>query len=189
MGNKAGHICTVIGILLILAALAIWNYNEWDADRADYTAQTLLTEVTAQQTRTKPQTAETADSESEKSDRFLGTLSLPTLNLELPVYATYDDSLMKDTVCRYAGGVDTENLVIAGHNYKRHFGKLTNLRIGDEVALTTMDGTTYRYQVEQVETLDSTAIDEMTAGDYPLTLFTCNYSGQARIAVCCQQTS
>lgn len=189
MGNKAGHICTVIGILLILAALAIWNYNEWDADRADYTAQTLLTEVTAQQTRTKPQTAETADSESEKSDRFLGTLSLPTLNLELPVYATYDDSLMKDTVCRYAGGVDTENLVIAGHNYKRHFGKLTNLRIGDEVALTTMDGTTYRYQVEQVETLDSTAIDEMTAGDYPLTLFTCDYSGQARIAVHCQQTS
>lgn len=189
MGNKVGHICTVIGILLILAALAIWNYNEWDADRADYTAQTLLTEVTAQQTRTKPQTAETADSESKKSDRFLGTLSLPTLNLELPVYATYDDSLMKDTVCRYAGGVDTENLVIAGHNYKRHFGKLTNLRIGDEVALTTMDGTTYRYQVEQVETLDSTAIDEMTAGDYPLTLFTCDYSGQARIAVCCQQTS
>ena len=84
---------------------------------------------------------------------------------------------------------DTENLVIAGHNYKRHFGKLTNLRIGDEVALTTMDGTTYRYQVEQVETLDSTAIDEMTAGDYPLTLFTCDYSGQARIAVRCQQTS
>ena len=89
----------------------------------------------------------------------------------------------------HAGGVDTENLVIAGHNYKRHFGKLTNLRIGDEVALTTMDGTTYRYQVEQVETLDSTAIDEMTAGDYPLTLFTCDYSGQARIAVRCQQTS
>lgn len=71
MGNKAGHICTVIGILLILAALAIWNYNEWDADRADYTAQTLLTEVTAQQTRTKPQTAETADSESEKAIGFL----------------------------------------------------------------------------------------------------------------------
>lgn len=105
------------------------------------------------------------------------------------MYATYGDSLMKDTFCRYAGGVDTENLVIAGHNYKRHFGKLTNLRIGDEVALTTMDGTTYRYQVEQVETLDSTAIDEMTAGDYPLTLFTCDYSGQARIAVRCQQTS
>lgn len=189
MKNKAGHICTAVGILLILAALAIWSYNEWDADRADHAAQTLLTEVTAQQTRAKPQTAETADSESEKTDSLLGTLSLPTLNLELPVYAAYDENLMKDTVCRYAGSVDTENLVIAGHNYKRHFGKLTNLRIGDEVTLKTMDGTTYCYQVELVETLDSTAIDEMTAGDYSLTLFTCDYSGQARIAVRCQQTS
>ena len=47
-----------------------------------------------------------------------------------------------------------------------------------------MDGQEYCYQVA---TLTSTATKEMTAGDYPLTLFTCDYSGQARITVRCQQ--
>lgn len=50
-----------------------------------------------------------------------------------------------------------------------------------------MDGQEYCYQVATLETLTSTATKEMTAGDYPLTLFTCDYSGQARITVRCQQ--
>ena len=78
-------------------------------------------------------------------------------------------------------------LVIAGHNYKKHFGGLTNLQPSDEVMLQTMDGQEYCYQVATPETLTSTATKEMTAGDYPLTLFTCDYSGQARITVRCQQ--
>ena len=92
-----------------------------------------------------------------------------------------------DTVCRYSGSTDTKDLVIAGHNYKRYFGGLTNLQPGDEVTLQTMDGQEYCYQVATLETLISTATKEMTAGDYPLTLFTCDYSGQARITVRCQQ--
>ena len=76
-----------------------------------------------------------------------------------------------------------------GHNYKKHFGELTNLQPGNEVTLQTMDGQEYYYQVATLETLTSTATKEMTAGDYPLTLFTCDYSGQARIAVRCQQKS
>ena len=61
---------------------------------------------------------------------------------------------------------------------------MTNLQPGNEVTLQTMDGQEYCYQVA---TLASTATKEMTAGDYPLTLFTCDYSGQARITVRCQQ--
>ena len=87
---------------------------------------------------------------------------------------------------KVVGSVAANNLVIAGHNYKRHFGGLTNLKPGDEVTLQTMDGEEHSYQVAQLETLAETAVKEMTAGDYPLTLFTCDYSGQARIAVRCQ---
>ena len=36
-----------------------------------------------------------------------------------------------------------------------------------------------------VETLPAAAVAEMTAGEYPLSLFTCDYSGQARITVRC----
>ena len=92
-----------------------------------------------------------------------------------------------DTVCRYSGSTDTKDLLIAGHNYKKHFGGLTNLQPGNAVTLQTMDGQEYCYQVATLETLTSTATKEMTAGNYPLTLFTCDYSGQARITVRCQQ--
>ena len=44
-------------------------------------------------------------------------------------------------------------MVIAGHNYKRHFGGLTNLQPGNEVTLQTMDGQEYCYQVATLETL------------------------------------
>ena len=185
MRNKLGHYCIVLGILLLLAAIGLWGYNYYDANRADEAAQNLLTEVTMQQSQ---QTQESAIAKAADDETFLGTLSIPPLGLELPVYNRFDDALMKDTVCRYSGAVDTENLVIAGHNYKRHFGKLSDLQQGDEVMLKTMGGNTYTYQVLALETLNATAVDEMTSGEYALTLFTCDYSGNARIAVRCQPT-
>ena len=185
MRNNLGHYCTVLGILLLLAAIGLWGYNYYDANRADEAAQNLLTEVTMQQSQ---QTRESAIAKGADDETFLGTLSVPALGLELPVYNRLDDALLKDTVCRYSGAVDTENLVIAGHNYRRHFGKLSNLQQGDEVMLKTMDGNTYTYQVMALETLNATAVDEMTSGEYALTLFTCDYSGNARIAVRCQPT-
>lgn len=65
---------------------------------------------------------------------------------------------------------------------------MSDLQQGDEVMLKTMDGNTYTYQVMALETLNATAVDEMTSGEYALTLFTCDYSGNARIAVRCQPT-
>lgn len=45
MRNKLGHYCTVLGILLLLAAIGLWGYNYYDANRADEAAQNLLTGV------------------------------------------------------------------------------------------------------------------------------------------------
>ena len=33
--QKIGHACMIVGILLILGALALLGYNQWDANRAD----------------------------------------------------------------------------------------------------------------------------------------------------------
>jgi len=185
MKSKLGEICTILGAALVLAALMLWYYNDAEANRAEKVSQELLMEVTAMRTET-PETAMLSATPETAQESFLGVLRIPALDLELPVYATCDDERMKDTVCRYSGSVAENNLVIAGHNYKRHFGGLTNLKPGDEVTLQTMDGEKHSYQVAQLETLAETAVKEMTAGDYPLTLFTCDYSGQARIAVRCQ---
>ena len=100
--------------------------------------------------------------------------------------AGWDYDKLQSAPCRYSGSLATGDLVIAGHNYTRHFGRLDTLQPGDEVIFTTMNGLQHHYAVALVETLAATDLADMTAGEYPLSLFTCNYSGQARVTVRCE---
>ena len=40
--QKIGRACMIVGILLILGALALLGYNQWDANRADKASQDAL---------------------------------------------------------------------------------------------------------------------------------------------------
>ena len=53
---------------------------------------------------------------------------------------------------------------------------------------TDLDGMRYCYQVVKVETLEPTAVEEMSAGKYDLTLFTCTYGGASRVTVRCERS-
>ena len=50
-----------------------------------------------------------------------------------------------------------------------------------------MDGVVTNYEVVGLDVLVPTAVEEMTAGDFDLTLFTCTYGGQSRVAVYCDR--
>lgn len=78
--------------------------------------------------------------------------------------------------------------MVAGHNYRSHFGKLANLSPGDPVTFTDMEGSAFSYIVMELETLPADAVEEMTSGDWDLTLFTCTLDGQSRITVRCVGT-
>ena len=118
-------------------------------------------------------------------ERYIGWLDIPAIELELPVMSEWSYSRLKTAPCRYSGTVRGEDLVLLGHNYTRHFGKLDRLRVGDEVLFTDMDGVVYRYEVAARDVLDADAVAEMTAGEYDLTLFTCDATGARRITVYC----
>ena len=120
--------------------------------------------------------------------RYIGCLTIPALDLELPVLSQLDDSSLKLSPCRYAGSTKTDDLVIGGHNYVQHFAYLSRLSPGDAVYFLDMDGVLSTYQVAAVEVLEETAVAEMTAGDYALTLFTCTYGGGSRVTVRCDRT-
>ncbi len=116
---------------------------------------------------------------------YIGTLSIPDLGLELPIQSQWTYRRLQISPCRYHGAVLSQDLVLLAHNYPNHFGKLSQLSPGDAVLFTDMDGNRIRYQVITIEVLEPTAVAEMTAGDYDLTLFTCTYGGQSRITVRC----
>lgn len=118
----------------------------------------------------------------------LGLLCLPTLSKTLPVHASWSKTLLKTAPCCYFGNI-SDGIIIAGHNYRAHFGDLSHLTAGDRVSLTAMDGTIYEYEVAVTETLAGTDIEGMLTPDWALTLFTCTADGEARIAVRCERLS
>ena len=71
---------------------------------------------------------------------YIGVLEIPDLGLNLPVASNWSYPLLRQTPCRYTGSAYTNDLVIAAHNYDKHFGGLKNLQIGDSVTFTDMDG-------------------------------------------------
>ena len=77
--------------------------------------------------------------------------------------------------------------MIMAHNYRTHFGKIRRMKAGDLVTFTDMDGATHEYQVVALEVLGGTAVEEMTSGEYDLTLFTCTYGGENRVTVRCDR--
>ena len=120
---------------------------------------------------------------------YLGFIGIPALGLELPVMADWDYEKLKIAPCRYSGSVFTDDFVVMAHNYKKHFGRLSQLVSGDTVTFTDMEGKTVYYEVVSAEVLPKTAVEEMTSGDFEFTLFTCTYTGESRVAVRCDRIS
>ena len=126
----------------------------------------------------------------------IGELEIPSLHLTLPVLAdwSYDD--LKVSPCRYAGSYLTNDLVICGHNYRRHFSPIKWIDPGAAVNLIAADGQMLRYVVSRLETVNPTSVDTMlenrnnagsegVTSDWDLTLFTCSTGGRTRCAVRC----
>lgn len=207
--SKQGKICTAIGVLLLAAALLLTAYNLWSDVMADVIAGKVLERLASdmeENVDTSP-SVPIYDEESEDvyipdyilnpamampedqidGQTYIGVLEIQALSLSLPVISAWSYPNLKIAPCRYAGSVYLDNMVIAAHNYQSHFGKLETLSQNDEVSFTDMDGNVFAYKVAEIEALSPYAIEEMTAGDWDLTLFTCTVGGQSRMAVRCER--
>ena len=185
----------ILGVALILTALSLFLWNRREAETAGEASQALLPRVVEQIIEVRGKNPEALPEPTAKEMTvaeidglgYIGFLSIPALELELPVLAAWDYTKLNTAPCRYTGGTWTDDLVICAHNYDRHFGRISKLEIGDEVLFTDMDGVTTRYAVAAQEVLSPTAVGEMTAGEYALTLFTCTYGGASRVTVRCER--
>lgn len=117
---------------------------------------------------------------------YIGMVEVPSLELSLPVISEWTYPRLKKAPCRYVGSVYSKDMVICGHNYDRHFGRLKDLAVGDEVRFTDMDGNVFFYSVCGTEQLGKYAVEDMLAGEWDLTLFTCTKGGRMRVTVRCK---
>lgn len=119
---------------------------------------------------------------------YIGTLDIPAIDKSLPIMKEWSYDGLLYAPGRYAGSIYLNNMVIAAHNYMAHFGAIKNLSQGDEVVFTDVDGNIFKYRVLGIEILNPDEIEEMTTGDWDLTLFTCTYGGAQRVTVRCELT-
>ena len=116
---------------------------------------------------------------------YIGYLSVPDLELALPIISEWSYPRFQIAPCRVSGTVLEKNLVLGAHNYPSHFGRLSQLSRGADIYFTDMDDNAYHYQVADIEILQPNDIDLLTNGEYPLTLFTCTYGGKTRVTIRC----
>ncbi len=116
---------------------------------------------------------------------YVGMLEVPDRRLELPVMSDWNEEDLKISPCRYSGSVYSGDMVIAGHNYYRHFSPIKWLEKGTEVRFTDMDGNLFVYEVTGREVVGGYEVEEMLAGEWDLTLFTCTTGGKDRVAIRC----
>ena len=188
MPKKSGVILISLGAVLILAALLLFLYNRSEDRRAGQEAESLLEDVRSSMAAdTDPEPQE--ELAEEITYDYAGVIVIPDLSLELPVIDQWSYARLKVAPCRQSGAAADGDLVIAAHNYKSHFGYLDRLEPGASVIFTDMEGTVYRYAVEEIRQLapeDAEDVSSVFSSEYPLVLYTCTPGGKARVAVFCQ---
>ena len=209
MKSKLGIVCIILGVMLLSGALFLSLYNMHEETVAQEAVISIMPqlmekiEVNKDNKPTDPVNGnkhelelkvpvELLTEEDKKMAEveidgylYIGYLSMPTLDKELPIMSTWSYPQLKIAPCRYSGSLRGEDLVLMAHNYVSHFGPIHRLEIGDPVIFTDMYGNITEYVVVGTDILDPSAVDAMTAGDFDLTLFTCNYGGSNRITVYC----
>lgn len=200
MRNKFGTICMAMGLLCLMAAAGLLLCNHTESRNAGEAAQNVLHEMQSvvptqsKQTFPDPNPVQSEPLPEEPTEMtvteidgygYIGYLSIPGIEIELPVMDDWDYSRLKIAPCRQFGSTKSSDLVIAAHNYTRHFGKLSQLEYGDLLSFTDMDGTVTVYTVADIEILQPAQVDEVKDSPWALTLYTCTYGGQGRVVVRC----
>lgn len=177
--SKLGTALVGIGGVLILAAVALMGYNYWESERAGAQSEALVEEMLG---ALPTEGMEIPEPQAEVGGyACIGLLHIADLELYLPILADWDFPRLRVAPCRHFGSVEEDNLVVAAHNYRRHFGGLRDLETGSLVTLTEMDGTVNTYTLDKLETLNPTAVEEVQNSGYPLVLYTCTYGGKSRV--------
>ena len=119
---------------------------------------------------------------------YIGYLSIPELSLELPVQLDWNLNNLEKSPCRYSGTLAAGNLIIAGHNYRKHFTPLKQLTVGSHVLFTDVRNEQYTYTVCEILTIKGDDAQRMLSDEdcWDLTLFTCTYGGGSRLTIRCR---
>lgn len=183
--TRPRRLLVTAGALLLLAGALLAGQNLLTERRAARQTADLLAAVETRIAAPADLPAPEVTGDPWAGYEVIGVVGLPDLGLSLPVLADYTQDLLAVAPCRYTDDLALEpgQLVVAGHNYRTHFGRLGELAPGSRITWQNLDGVTYTYTVTEVTEIDAGDREALEQGDWDLTLFTCDVTRTRRILV------
>ena len=185
--RRIGTIFVIFGLVLICSALSLFLYNNYQEQQSYKETENILSALENSELNNN----ETNDTDEVTIDingyEYIGFIEIPKIEIELPVLSEWDYARLKIAPCRQFGSINTDDIVIAAHNYKKHFGNLSSLNIGDEIILTDPSKNTHAYSVARIEVLKPTDVEKVQNSGYDLVLYTCTYGGKTRVTLFCNR--
>lgn len=209
--RRIGLVFVVIGAVLMVSALLLFFYNTIEAKKAGESSSQALSAIRdvmeqpalSTQVDLSESTSATEDpedvsylTEPEVLERveidgyhYIGYLSIPALELELPVMSEISEDRLYKSPCLEKGSPITDDCVIAGHNYKYHFLPLHDILEGEIVTFTYMNGYVVRYEVVRRTIVEPTDIPAVHDSVNDLVMYTCTSGGASRVVVYCDRVA
>ena len=174
----------IIGITLISLSTILFVKNNYEETQAGIASDEILKNIKNDEIKNETITINNKkETITIGNYNYIGTLLIPSLNLELPIIDKCDYKRLKNAPCKYYGAIKTNDLIICGHSYKKHFKYLKELKQGDKIIITASNNEVYIYEVLELEVLEATDVEKMINNDFDLTLYTCTDGGLRRLAV------
>lgn len=208
----------IISIILIVVLFSFYAYAEYDRNKTADISQDILLGMSVTDNTTmksdsdiwivaldgndddQENTIVTSGSYTSMTDTYtasngntyemIGTVNIPSINVNYPILSETSDDLLKVSVCKFWGSNPNQigNLCIAGHNYrnKRFFSKVPTLKVGDIIEITDLNKNTQKYSVYDkytVDPSDTSCTSQITNGKKIVTLITCTDDSKQRVIV------
>lgn len=181
-----GPIFVIFGLVLICSALSLFFYNNYQEQQYYKETENVLSTLENKELNHNENDELTVNVNGYE---YIGFVEIPKIEIKLPVLSEWDYARLKIAPCRQFGSINTDDIVIAAHNYKKHFGNLSSLSIGDEIALTDTSKNEYFYSVARIEVLNPTDVEKVQNSGYDLVLYTCTYGGKTRVTLFCNKNA
>lgn len=185
--NKLGKYLIILGVILIIVSLSLFTFNnleDYHASKNSFEVLEMIDDNKIEEivTNVSNLTKQEENVINVRGNDYIGIIEIPTLNLELPIMSEFTYDKLKIAPCRYFGSIQTNDLVICGHSYLAHFGNLYKLQPKDIIIINDFHKQ-YIYEVEAIEILEATDINNMLDSQFDLTLYTCTKDSLRRVTI------
>ena len=179
----------IISIIITLVS-CIYYYVFYYINNKDKITFSILNIYNLKRLYKKEKNYSTIYLNNNKNFFIIGTIEIPSININYPIISNTTDEYLKIAPCRFYGPYPNQigNLCIAAHNYNdnRFFSNIINLNLENEIIIYDSNNqktSYYVYKKYELNINDYSCTSQKTNNKKEITLVTCNNLNGNRIII------